>query len=177
MAGMIAAICGLASTDTSALANSAADLRAFVDTYRCEITLRLEQIHAHRRPRDRYLIISPKHAPESYVQCIFVELDTKMLCEAASGFFAQPAGKSRRPVLPPEALASLGRLGFATDSTEGNFQQIISMNSETRLASIADLILSALYQGYGARLNSGIALQAPLGPGGRAALARCVPVS
>src|ERR1700722_3139024 len=50
-----------------------------------------------RRPRaeNRYLILAIKEGPRGSVQCLFVENDARLLCEAESGFYAQKAGEPR----------------------------------------------------------------------------------
>jgi hypothetical protein len=45
-----------------------------------------------------------------------------MFCEAASGFYDNVASEPRTRHLPASVIAALGRLGFLTDDSEGNFQ-------------------------------------------------------
>jgi hypothetical protein len=72
------------------------DLHDFLSTYRCAAEERLAIIHANRnRQMDRFLIIALKFIPQNYVQCIFVDGDRRMLCEASSGFYAQFPGENQ----------------------------------------------------------------------------------
>jgi hypothetical protein len=76
----------------------------------------------------------------------------------------------------PQALAALARLGFATDDSEGNYRRMIDLAGSDDFTFIADLLLSALYQGYGAGLDSRLIWEAPLAPG-KGTFARCAPLS
>jgi hypothetical protein len=87
------------------------------------------------------------------VQCIFLDDDTRMLCEAASGFYASATPESRIHFLPASRIAALGWLGFSTDDTEGNFQLMIDFDGEPNLDAVAEIVLTALYEVYGARLG------------------------
>ncbi len=43
-------------------------------------------------------------------------------CEASSGYYYNKEGTPRTFFLPREAIAALGRLGFSTDDSQGNFR-------------------------------------------------------
>lgn len=139
------------------------EFRAFIATYRCAVVERLEVIHVNReRDTDRFLILALKASPQSYVQCLFLDGDSRMLCEASSGFYAQLPVENRRFRMSPEGLAALARLGFSTDDSEGNFQRMIDIKSPADLNAVADLILSAFYEVYGARVGSQMKWVSPL---------------
>ena len=153
-----------------------ADLAGFLAAYRCDLVERLRMIHADRTPKDRYLILAIKEGPRGYVQCLFVENDTRLLCEAESGFYEPKAGEPRRFRVRPEGVAALARLGFSTDDSKGNYQRLIPLDGSDDFAGVADVILTALYEAYGARMDSELEWQAPLAPG-KGLFARCAPVS
>jgi hypothetical protein len=91
---------------------------------------------------------------------------------------ADPAPKDRYLVislLAPDRLAALASLGFATDDTDGNYQRLIDAAGEAADDAVADAILSALYRGYGARIDSRLKWAAPLAPG-KGIFLRCAPV-
>lgn len=139
------------------------DFLAFLLTYRCGVVERLSQIHENRKTDvDRYFILSLKASPQSYVQCIFLDNDTRMLCEASSGYYATPEVQDRAVFLRPESVAALARLGFATDDSQGNFQLMIDLNGEPDLDAIAEIVLTALYEAYGARLGDPLDWKSPL---------------
>ena len=73
-------------------------------------------------------------------------------------------------------VAALARLGFSTDDSEGNYQRLIPLDGSDDFAGVADVILTALYEAYGARMDSKLEWQAPLAPG-KGLFARCAPVS
>ena len=110
-----------------AAAASASDLTAFLAAYRCELVERLRMIHADPAPDARHLIIYLLDAPRAYVQCLFVENDSKILCEAKSELYRQKAGEPRRFRMTPQSLAALARLGFSTDDFKGNYRRIIDL--------------------------------------------------
>jgi len=73
------------------------DLRAFLTTYRCTVIERLQIIHDNReRKMHRFLILALRFRPQNYVQCLFLDGDTRMLCEASSGFYATLPVENRR---------------------------------------------------------------------------------
>jgi hypothetical protein len=153
-----------------------ADLAVFLAAYRCDVVERLSMIRADRTPKDRYLILAIKEGPRGYVQCLFVENDSRLLCEAESGFYAQAVGQPRAFRVTPEGIAALARLGFSTDDSEGNYQRLIPLNGADAFAEVADVVLTALFEAYGARLDSKLQWEAPLAPG-KGLFARCSPVS
>jgi len=139
------------------------ELQEFLATYRCAVAERLAIIHANRdREMDRFLIIALKFVPENYVQCLFLDGDRRMLCEASSGFYAQLPGENQHYRVSAEGLAALARLGFSTDGNEGNFQRIVAFSGDPDLESVATLILSTLYEVYGVRLGSQLEWKSPL---------------
>jgi hypothetical protein len=134
-------LCGRRATE----GGGPTELREFLSTYRCAVAERLAIIHANRdRDLDRFLIIALKFIPENYVQCLFLDGDRRMLCEASSGFHAQLPGESQLQGATPGGLAALARLGFSTDGSEGNFQRIIEFSGEPDLESV-----DTRFMGYG----------------------------
>jgi hypothetical protein len=158
-------------------AGDAEGLRRFVDKHRCEIIVRLEQIQPHAAPGklDFYITVSVRGADDSYAQCIFNDDigGTSVLCEAASGAY----GPGRKVNMSPSRIAALAALGFDTSKPEANYSQILPTKSVEDLGKVADLLLTTLYRGYGARVSSRLKISAPLGPGGDAVRKRCVPIS
>src|SRR5258708_5212204 len=67
-------------------------LLQFLDMYGDVVAAILEEIHEHpcEDVSRRYLILEPADAPACYVQCAFDEGDLSLVCEAASGHFAEP---------------------------------------------------------------------------------------
>jgi hypothetical protein len=174
--GIAAAIVMFARASPAAAA-SATDLTAFIAAYRCDVVERLRMIHANTTSKDdRFLIIGLQDTSEAYVQCLFNDDDSKIFCEAASGFYLQKEDQPRRFRMTPQALAALARLGFSTDASKGNYRRMIDLTGSSDFTAIADLLLSALYQGYGAGLDSRLIWEAPLAPG-KGTFARCAPLS
>jgi hypothetical protein len=148
-------------------------LRALLVEYRCPIVDRLDRIYEHASPndyRDRFLAVTLSGHP----QCLFAENRTWLLCEASSGYYYNRSGVPRTFYLAPDAIASLGRLGFSTDDTAGNFRYQARLGPLPDLNAIADLILTALHDGYGARAQSRLTFNAPFAP---RATSKCIPVS
>ena len=165
---MIAATTASAQTGT---------LRALLTEYRCPVVDRLDRIFDHPKPtdfRDRFLAVTLVGHPHGYVQCMFVGNRTRVLCEASSGYFYNKAGAPRTFFLPKESIASLGRLGFSTDDSKGNFRFETGIAAPPDLNAIADLILAALHDAYGARADAELRFNAPFAPG---AASKCKPIS
>lgn len=168
----IAAVLALA--EPASAADSFADLQA---AYRCDVVRRLEQIYAAGDPRrdlNRYLAISIPHRAQAYVQCIFYDTRSRVLCEAASGFWAAKKGQKRTFYLPSRAVAALAKLGFDTDDSAGNFKRDRPVDASADFRSLADFMLRALHDGYGARSDMKLQFNAPFAP---ETPASCVPMS
>jgi hypothetical protein len=154
-----------------------ADLRNFIATYRCAIVERLKIVHANPAQRDRYFIFSLKRDKQAYVQCLFLADRPNMLCEASSGFYLTKPGKPRSSWrVPPDRLAALAQLGFSTDDSAGNYQLMLDLRAGADIGAIADLILTAIYQGYGARIGTPMSWNAPLIPRDDDSEGRCTPI-
>ena len=152
-------------------------LRALLAEYRCPIVDRLDRIYEHPKPTDfldRFLAVTLHAHPHGYVQCIFVANRTKILCEASSGFYYSKTGAPRTFFLPRDAVAALGKLGFSTDDSKGNFRYESELGAPPDFNAIADLILMALHDAYGARAGETLRFNAPFA---RRDTSKCVPVS
>ena len=154
----------------------AATFRELLIQYRCPVVDRLQQIYetaGTSDPQNLFLIIEFALRPQDYVQCVFNSA-TRMLCEASSGFYYDAPDKPRTYRLPPSGIAALGRLGFSTDDSPGNFRIWFDVSDPPDFNRIADLMLKALHDGYGARAGVSLQFSAPLAP---LATSKCIPVS
>ncbi len=161
----------------SAAAEQSKSLRDFLMHYRCPVVDRLDRIYEagdHASHRDRFLALTVPEHPHGYVQCMFFDRRKEMLCEASSGFYYDKPGTERTMYLAPEAVAALGRLGFSTDDSQGNFSIEFPVADPPDLNAIADLMLKALHDGYGARADTKLKFSAPFA---RRATTKCIPVS
>jgi hypothetical protein len=165
------------------VAPARADRAAFIGEHRCAVTERLERIHARgdrATSKDRFLAITTmwRGAPQAYVQCIFFENDTKMYCEASSGFYERKP-EERRVAPVPGSITAIAALGFSTDPSEGNFSQEIDLGDPPDVSRAADLMLSTLHDAYGARLWTELKYNAPFAPtlSRTPRPSRCIPTS
>jgi hypothetical protein len=158
-----------------AAAEPLAELDTFLTQFRCRLVERLEYIHAHdnRAGPDRFLAVASFLEPQSYIQCLFIEGDSKLLCEASSGFYANRLEDPWRYRLNDGAVASLKGLGFSLDKPEGNFQQMIEIQGEPDYQSIADFMLKVLFNVYRVGIDASLKLTAPLVPASFNATSRC----
>jgi hypothetical protein len=141
------------------------DLGSFLSAFRCPVALRLASIHARgdrEREDERFLILALAQGDTSYVQCAFFDEDRRMMCEAASGYYDAPEGAPRHVYLPAKSVAALASLGFSTDDSHGNFQRVMETADPSDFVSVAEVLLSALYETYGARLDSKIEVHSAL---------------
>ena len=72
------------------------------------------------------------------------------------------------------AIAALGRLGFSTDDTNSNFKIDLDIAEPPDFNAIADLMLKALHEAYGADADTKLRFQAPYA---ERATRKCVPTS
>lgn len=159
-----------------AAAHAADTFHDLLVQYRCPVVDRLEQIYAASSssdPQNWFLIVSFAAQSNNYVQCVF-DTKTRMLCEASSGFYDNVATEPRTRWLSKDAVAALGRLGFSTDDSDGNFRIWFDVPDPPDFNRIADFILQALHDGYDARANDALEFNAPLAPH---ATSKCIPVS
>jgi hypothetical protein len=151
---------------SEAQAEDAASFRELLNRYRGVMADRLKRIYEAVDPsdtQDAFLIIEFSDRPEDYVQCVF-DTPTKMLCEASSGFFLSAPDEPRLKRLPAPAVAALGRLGLSTDDSAGNFCIAFDVEKPPDFDSIAEFMLKALHDGYGARATTILRFDAPLAP-------------
>ena len=142
--------------------------REFSDKYRCPIADRLQRLFEAGDPardRDRFIAVTLLEHRHGYVQCLFHDGETMLLCEASSGFWFDKPGAPRSQRLAPAKIAALGRLGFSTDDSAGNFQRDAAVADPPDFGAMADLILRALYDGYDARADKTLTFTAPFAPG------------
>ena len=95
------------------------------------------------------------------------------MCEAASGFYLDAPDRPRTAYLSTSAIAALADLGFSTDDSKGNFRIDLDLSNPPNFGAIADIILKALYGGYGARAETPLGFHAPYAP---TTTSRCTPV-
>jgi hypothetical protein len=171
----VAAIMGGLVAD-AATAEMSPGFRQFLAVYRCDVVHRLEQIYATGDPastRDRYIAITVPEHPHGYVQCMFYDHQTKLLCEASSGFYFMKSGEPRFHQ-PPQTIATLAQLGFSTDDSAGNFRTDFDLTALPDFNAMADFILRTLFDGYGARPETNLKFNVPFAP---RMPSTCIPVS
>lgn len=165
---LLAVAVALANAIALAPRSAAADgdsLGGFLSAYRCPVMVRLAAIHARgdrKREDNRFLILALQKGEVSYVQCAFFDEDRRILCEAASGYYNAPKGAPRTAYLPVDSIAALAKLGFSTDDSHGNFQREMEIRGRSDFNSVAELLLTALYESDGARLKSKIEVHSAL---------------
>ena len=139
--------------------------RRFLEERRCWIESALTSIH-ERGPattsRDRFVTLSLDGDAQSYVQCIFQDHDTRMLCEASSGAHRYGDSQGMRLDIAPESVAALKALGFTRPDPKGNFVQVVELGSPPRLGPVATLMLASLHDAYRADTTSTLAWNAPM---------------
>ncbi len=137
-------------------------LSDFVNTYQCSLSGLIGKIVANPHKsdtQDRFIILSLPGPIAAYVQCAFDTDDREGLCEASSGYFNNPW---EVPHFSAAQLAALAQLRFSTDGSHGNFAQHMHFPPEGPDPNVlAGLMLHALYEGYGARKDMAIKVQAP----------------
>ena len=167
----------LAATAPALAEEMPASLRELLIEYRCPVVDRLERVYEagdHAKHADRFLAVTVPEHPFGYVQCMFLEKRTVILCEASSGYYATQQG-APRVRLPAEAITALAELGFDADDSKGNFQATATLSkTPPDFNYLADFILETLHAVYGARATSKLRFNAPFAP---RATSQCVPVS
>jgi hypothetical protein len=144
----------------------AGEREAFIGQHLCDVAGRLasiEQGYREGKPNP-FLILSIVERGQSYVQCLFVDPQGGLFCEASSGLLGPPEGAEGHMRLGAEALAALTVLGFETDEAEGNYWRLVE-RGEGGHRHLAEVMLDVLHRVYGARTDLAIEIKAPLAPG------------
>jgi hypothetical protein len=165
----------LVQSSLTLAAEQLSELERFRLSFRCAVVERLAYIHTHGDVAgpDRFLIVAIKNFPQRYVQCLFQDNDSKMLCEASSGFYATAPGEPRRLHFTPDKSKVLEQLGFSTEESEGNYQLMLELGSPPDLLKVADIVLTTLFEVYGGWERITLTMEAPLVPKGAIPLTRC----
>jgi hypothetical protein len=144
----------------------AGERESFIERHLCDLAGRLARIEEGYRAGEAnpFLILSIAGRGQSYVQCIFVDPEGALFCEASSGSLGPPEGAEGHMRLAPGAVAVLAVLGFETDETDGNFWRVFE-RGEGGHRHTAEVMLDALHRGYGARTDLEIEVKAPLATG------------
>ena len=163
---------------TSAEAESDDAREAFIETYRCTVIEILTSIQGRDPASSRYLILAVANRTPSYEQCLINPDRRQIYCEADSGFYQNKEGEPRTVFLSAEDKGKLARLGFSLDDSKGNFPQKMDVRAVGAFGRVADVVLGALYDVYGARLNTPIEAKSPFLPAlGALKPSSCPPVS
>lgn len=158
---VVASLC-VAAPLSGAAAESTEARRVFLQRHHCEVTTRLAMIRDTPVVKNKFLAISPDADRGAYVQCLFNEAGDQVYCEAASGYYRTPNGKTWVPDMPPAAVSALESLGFETKIEQGNFWQELAIKDGSDLDGVANLMLGALFDAYGVRLGLTLNINAPL---------------
>lgn len=137
-------------------------LDAFLKAYSAPVYDALSHIYSFgMTEHERFLVLAtPRHA---YVQCMLHDNDTRIYCEASSGFY-----KNGQPALSKKALETIRQQGFDMNADTGNYSLDMPLHGDAGLKRAASLMLKTLYLGYAADIGE-VTAYAPL----IAAQARC----
>ena len=94
------------------------------------------------------------------MQCIFIEHDTVLSCEAASGAYG-PRDAQGRAGPPPGDSAKLAELGFRAEAPDRNLARRVPLGQDGDLGPVADLMFQALHDGFGVTMPVTLTIRAP----------------
>ncbi len=133
-------------------------LEAMREQHLCKILTYLQAIRSQPpTPRERFLVLS---APGriGYVQCLFVDQDRNLLCEAASGYYDKPHAR----YVSRKQLPALAALGFSTSARKSNYQQLRPVTDGESLTQVAEMLIRTMHGIYGFTQFDEIRYYAPL---------------
>ena len=106
--------------------------------------------------RARFLTVTVTERPAAFVQCMFA--GGAVICEASA--FDGSAEAHKTP-LPPRSVAALQKLGFAAEPDGKNFSFWRAFQGKPDFDAVAVLMLTALYDAYGVRVDTELDTYAP----------------
>lgn len=132
--------------------------------YHCPLTDLLRQVFEVQsafQERDRYLALTAPLIRNNYVQCMFAQNRTKLYCEASSGYYDEAMSNPRRTFPSEVTKAAFEKLGFKTGNEEKNYPYERDFKGVPDFAEIAVLMLNAMHDGFGARAETRLTVNAP----------------
>lgn len=131
---------------------AADDEAAFVARYRTDVAGVLATIHADKTHEDhRDAVFSLHGDPAKYVKCALIGKDTRIECDASSGYFSAPEGQPRLYKIAHDGREALKALGYDLDDSQGDFQIFLPLATDADLTGAADIVLKTLYEIYAVR--------------------------
>jgi len=171
---------GLSTTGSVAEENTTTAIEDFISTYDCMLVENLKTISEHGdrgSSRDRFFVVDFQEPSQRFVQCLFFEFATKLLCEASSGRYGPAPSEEGALVLSQEDEAALKSLGFEAPYQVANFRQEIALGHPPNFREVAALVLRTMYVVYGARIDTPMSITAPMAGHEHAPLLSCLPLS
>lgn len=132
--------------------------------YHCPLTDLLRQVYEVASPfqeRDRYLALTAPLIGNNYVQCMFAKNRTKLYCEASSGYYEKAMDRPRGHFPSEVTMAAFEKLGFKTGNEEKNYPYERDFKGVPDFGEIAALMLNAMHDGFGARAETRLTVNAP----------------
>lgn len=127
-------------------------LEVFMKEYTNPVYEMLSIIHNHPMTyADRYIILGSQKDDRKYVQCIFVDNDTVIQCEAASGMLQS----QELPTLEfsSQQRDALEKQGLSMNVTNSNFTIEFPVQGEQTLKNVATWLVKTIYVGYDVKLH------------------------
>lgn len=150
-----------------------ADRNAFLDAYRCHVVAALDALRADAKLEadKRFVLLARRDRRQAYVQCNQAFPDA-VTCQASTGLAGPRFDEAGTMQLGNEQRQKLERLGFAWRMDSLNL--ILELGTPLpQPDQIADLMLKAMFDGYGVRLGDRLTLIAPIQQDRPARLDRC----
>lgn len=140
-------------------AQAAAERRAFVAAYRCDVEEMLAAVAKSAKRADRYVVLALRADQAKYAQCILGagKGDSDALCEIASGAFSF---EQAAIVTAPERVAALRGQGFSI-RRGSNYSRVVRVKKGDA-RPLAEVMLSGLASAYGAKVGTAVVAAAPL---------------
>lgn len=140
---------------------SSSDADSFVETFLCHVHAVARDVISSPAERNRFLVLSRTDVDQAYVQCMSNRSGTRLLCEAASGFYRYAEGDPRRFRHWRSQVEALAALGFDTSVAQGNFTLEVWTRDADEVREAARLMLRAMAEGFEATTLDPVFIDAP----------------
>lgn len=148
----------------SAMAQARDTRAALIAWWQCPVAAAFKAVYALSREdaeSGRFLTISVRNNPRAYVRCRFADDNSKFQCEASQAYYEEGNAHPLYVFMPRERIAAMERLGFDAGAV-ADLTYSRTIGTRPDFDALTSFVLTALHDGFGAREETALDVDAPL---------------